>query len=355
MSRKTLSTLLGVLSSILPWLLYVFFPGLALAQAPSSTNPNRSSSESTAGSVTIISQIRANSTVPKWCYGSEPAFVFAQGRSLVRADASGNVIERLDLSDSISLRTLSCSRDGRTISLLTGFDKRLVVIDTNTREKSVYSFVDANLAGIRYGSFMSPDGNTLTLPGQPVLLSGSDLLRDKRVIRVDSGDVFWTKDLVFTREGASRRFRVRRLSDLGDVETIELRHGDMFDGIYQCSDTLYVAYTLEKMDQRFLEPIPDRQQSQKSGVKFDRVGDVEQGENACTVSFEYETKDKLHEVKSVMVLQDRGSWTKDLSGFNFRRFSFAASKDHKLLLTWQPATPSGSHDTAGIVVLRIGE
>jgi hypothetical protein len=64
---------------------------------------------------------------------------------------------------------------------------------------------------------MSADGNTFALPSAPSLISGKDVLRNKRIVQTGGGDVFWTKDILFVQADGKNRYRMLRSSDLSDL------------------------------------------------------------------------------------------------------------------------------------------
>jgi hypothetical protein len=57
----------------------------------------------------------------------------------------------------------------------------------------------------------------LLLPSAPSLISGTDVLRNKRVVQTGGRTAYWTKDILFLGADEGDGYRMLRSGDLSDL------------------------------------------------------------------------------------------------------------------------------------------
>jgi hypothetical protein len=163
-----------------------------------------------------------------WCYsaGGEPTFVFAKHKMLFRYDVSGKLLFKYEANwlDDVTdprgaIGSFSCSRDGKTLWFVNDGNTRLAI---HTAESGLSEY-EASLPTRNFdeSTVMSPDGGTFFLSSAPSLLSGKDVLRDRRVVQVGKANAHWTDDVIFLGAIDDRRFRMLRTSDLSAIGELQ--------------------------------------------------------------------------------------------------------------------------------------
>jgi hypothetical protein len=336
---------------------FLWVPGVAFAHASELSEEvwEKSQIGAISTSASIIYKFETRGLpLPRWCYDSAPTIIISRDQALLKIDIQGTLVQRFDLAYPIANRTLSCSRDGRTISFLNARQDRLVILDESLRTRSEYALRSGDLFSVRYGALMSPDGDAFALPSEPVLVYGRDILREKRVVRVDSGDVFWTKSLLFTRVGRTKSFRTYRLPDFSEAEPVEFPAAWLLNGIFDCSGRYYVSYLEE--DEQYFQRF---ELSQKGTLKIDStsrysaVGEAQKDYDACSVSIGTKHADGTYKASEIVVLGDTVRMRVAVPDLGLAPTSFAASKDLRVLLSGQPPLPLGSQNSANLIVLQI--
>jgi hypothetical protein len=345
-----------ILSVFLVATLHIGFEVVAETIAPQGSSKIRSAS----ASASIISRFETTSDLPlpRWCYDSVPAFIVAQGRSLLRVNTEGAILQRIDLDYPIAERTLSCSRDGRTISFLNAKEDRIAIVDRRLNARSVYALDEDNLLHVRYGSLMSPDGSMFALPGEPALVSGPDILREKVTLRVDNPDVFWTKDLLFARQGRTKSMRLYRLPTFSDTGLIEFPAKWLINSIYDCSGMYYVSYIDDENDQQYLQqfnlgPLRAGKANIELKTKYGELGEAQKDYDTCSISIAQERPNGIYGASKVILLSNKVQIQVTTSKLALSATPFAASKDMSFLLTGQPPVLAGRHNPGNVLVLQI--
>jgi hypothetical protein len=315
-------------------------------------------SEENVHTASIISEIDVKpSTSPAWCYDAEPAFVFGKDRTVFRYDASGKLLWQVTAPWEMgAVGNVSCSDDGKVLYFNNWTNTRLAIYSPENG-LSIYemSVPDIYKPG---GISLSADGSTFALPSAPSLVSGVDVLRNKRVVQTGDRSAFWTRDILFVDVDGKNRFRMRRSGDLSDLGILDLNPKRGIQGIFECGKTYFVLYWKDELQRRDLEWINDRRlQPGGTRANFVNVGAVDAFDRACTVSLAHDVDGAL-ELKSALILEDR---VQERLGFRDARTlseGLSVSRDRRLILgiRYMPARPgdviTGSTPTR-VVVLRI--
>jgi hypothetical protein len=142
---------------------------------------------------TIVSAFDFQGKV-RFCYDQQPEFIYfrntGNGRSAVEArsmDASIRTI--FDFPGLGDDNSLSCSVDGSTVAALNTIKDRLYIY--KAPQLSVYKFDRGLLYSVtgQY-SLLSPDGSAIGVPGDPIHVSGPDVLRQMRFFRTKRNAFF---------------------------------------------------------------------------------------------------------------------------------------------------------------------
>ena len=153
-----------------------------------------------------------------------------------------------------SIANLSCSEDGKTISFTNPQNTHLSVLDVDSNALAGY-------ATSTLFDLMSPDGSIFALESEPMPVSGPDILRSRRVLRLISHDVHWTREFVFVRANSrdnQDKFRILRISDLNEIGTIEFPVDRAVKSIFECSGSYFLKYDEDKSGKySIIEPIND--------------------------------------------------------------------------------------------------
>jgi hypothetical protein len=317
-------------------------------------------------SASVVSRVELNHLGSgTWCYGSEPAYIFQDDRKLKRADIKGDVSVLLEVPEYFNSE--ACSEDGQTISFFTQPNVReptlrLTVVDVPSGKKAEYLMSPPKLNGLYFNprgrSMMSPDGTVFALPSQPVLVSGPDLLKDRRIIHTDTDDVFWTHQFIFVREGEGNRYRIQRLFDLHDIGTIDLPADRIVRTIVECQGSYFARYFIDKLQQDVLEPITDARLGGKRAIVLKDIGSISQSGDGCAVALT-RVVSGVEEVGAVELLGRNPLGRIDLSALGHPgplehlAYRFQLSKDGKFLLGSQMLGPIGNFRQSRIVALRI--
>jgi hypothetical protein len=251
----------------------------------------------------IVQGLDINDTSPAaWCGDT---FVFRKDRTIFRYDTSGKLIWQTSAPwEMQNIDNFSCSVDGKVLYFTNSKFNRLSIYSVEDG-LSEYAMSVPDLYNQAFFSLMSDDGSTFALPSVPSLISGKDVLRNKRVVQTDGASVYWTKDTLFIKADKKNHFRMIRSSDLSDLGGLELNPARGVQGIFECGKVYFVLYWKDELDRRDLEWINDRR-LQSSGVRtgFDHVAGVNQFDGSCIVALEHDVAG-TNILKSAVVLQDR--------------------------------------------------
>jgi hypothetical protein len=349
----------------------VLLSSLAMVVGPhASAQQNLTAKQASPGgstySTSVVYQVEMNHLgTGTWCYGSEPAFIFQDDRKLKRADIKGDVSVLLELPE--FLNSESCSEDGQTISFFSHPNAReptlrLTVVDVPSGKKSEYLISPPKSNGLYFDprgrSMMSLDGAIFALPSQPVLVSGPDLLKERRIIHTDTNDVFWTHQFVFVKEGEGNRYRIQRLSDLRDIGTIDLPSDRIVNAIVECQGSYFAHYFIDKLQQQVLEPITDPRLGGKRATALKDIGFISQSRDGCAVALT-RVVSGVEEVGAVELLGRNPLGRIDLGvlghpgPLEHLAYRFQLSKDGRFLLGIQMLGPIGIFRKSRIVALKI--
>jgi hypothetical protein len=136
----------------------------------------------------------------RFCYDQVPEIIYFQhdGKTeltdIVARSIDGRVRTIAQFPGFGVERSLSCSVDGSTIAALGGDEDHLYIVRAS--QVSVYKF-DSSLMYSVAGqySLLSPDGSMISVPGEPIHVSGPDVLRQMKFLR--------TERYVFFENGAA--------------------------------------------------------------------------------------------------------------------------------------------------------
>jgi hypothetical protein len=228
---------------------------------------------------TVIQIPVIDSSEPRWCYDGTPELLFFSGRTLFSSALDGNITKLVQLDRAIDGRSLSCSRDGRLIFFRS--DLHDFVYLYRDGRLAVYAVKPSLPGNIRYGSLLSPNGDVLALPNEPHLVSGPDLLRDKRVLGVRYLDIFWTRREVYVGRDTENY-------DVLSIETLD-KVGSLFvgnrlvDEIVDCGgDTRMMTY-LDPANERHGAYLSADGLSVDSSQIYDDVGAITSSGEVCVL------------------------------------------------------------------------
>jgi hypothetical protein len=144
------------------------------------------------------------------CYAELPAFIFARkgqsgGYTIVSLSFDGVERELLHLDGLVSVPSLSCSNDGSVIAVLREVPPKSVdLFILKSGVPSQYQLDSWPINSTRgKTSLLSEDGHSLSLPAEPRLISGPDIIRDMRLFVYSSGNTFFLEDrIVYDREAS---------------------------------------------------------------------------------------------------------------------------------------------------------
>jgi hypothetical protein len=289
----------------------------------------------------IIQEIDADdSSLAVWCYDTEPAFVFSKDQTVFRYDTSGKLLWQM----SAPLEIGACSNDGKVLYFTNDYRTKLAIYSPENG-LSEYEMSVPKLYNPPPNSLMSPDGNTFAMSSAPSIISGKDVLRDKRIVQTGGGDVFRTKDILFVQAGEKNRYRMLRTSDLSDLGILKLQPTADVHGIFECGKTYFVLYWKEQLQRRDLEWINDRRlQPNGARTRFEGVGAVDQADDFCTVSLFHRVRG-VEWVETVSILQDRFQERIDLRNIKDLAAWLKVSRDRRFILgTQYYERPTGALD-----------
>jgi hypothetical protein len=320
----------------------------AVAQTPPKGKSENGTSQSKVYSASVFSEISIDHKIGgvRWCYESDPAVIFGKDRLLLRADLKGNVVQLLEAPYSIA--NLSCSEDGKTISFTNPQDTQLSILDVGSNELMGY----ATSAPF---DLMSPDGSIFALESEPMLVSGPDILRSRRVLRLISHDVHWTRELVFVRANPrdnQDKFRILRISDLSEIGIIEFPVDRAVVSIFECSGAYFLVYDQDQLGKySIVEQINDPRLGGATKAKFVPIAPLRYG--FCSIRF----AGAVRESTNIRLLRGDTQMTIDLrkvKPFEGRNVS-NVSKDGRFLLAlkWSGKPGERIRDVIGFVVLRL--
>jgi hypothetical protein len=122
----------------------------------------------------------------RFCYDQQPEFIYfhktGSGRTAVESRSiDGRTRTIFDFPGLGDERSLSCSMDGSTVAALNTTKDRLYIFKAS--QLSVYKFDRGLLYSVsgEY-SLLSPDGAAISVPGNPIHVSGPDVLRQMRFL-----------------------------------------------------------------------------------------------------------------------------------------------------------------------------
>ena len=319
----------------------------AIAQTPPRGKPENAASQSKVYSASVFSEISIDHKIGgvRWCYESDPAVIFGKDRLLLRADLKGNVAQLLEAPYSIA--NLNCSEDGKTISFTNPQNTQLSVLDVGSNELAGYTVSN-------FVSLMSPDGNIFAFESEPMLVSGPDILRNRRILRVISDDVHWTREFVFVRASPrdnQDKFRILRISDLSEIGTIEFPVDRVVVSIFECSGSYFLVYDQDQFGKySIVEQIRDPRLGGVTKAKFVPIAPSRYG--FCSIRFA--GLGAVRESTSIRLLKGDTQMTIDLrkvKPFEGRN----VSKDGRFLLALKLSGQPDERirDVIGFVVLRV--
>lgn len=304
-----------------------------VAHAQETRNAVRSSDHETRGelSLQLLAEIKTKGDVlPKWC-GNK--VVFPDDKTIFGASASpGARAETLvEIQGGISDRSFDCSRDGKTILFLNGAEDRLFIFEGSQLSEYVISAhrVISGL-GFRYGSLLSPDGNTIAMPATVVRLNqGPDILKSKRILKTSDTDVFWTSRNVIFHLGGNR-FAVASLSNLKIERIVATPSGSLVNGIHECGGGRYVLDHIDDRDNEHLVSL--NFQTFALGARLIpnvEFGGIDSNGDACLL-----TKSNNVSATQLIFLRGKNKQSIDISLLRFSS-NFVLSKDGKAVASYQ--------------------
>jgi hypothetical protein len=298
-----------------------------------------------------------NTSGAQWCYDTEPAFVFSKDRTVFRYDTSGKLLWQTSAPWEMGvIGNVSCSNDGKVLYFANYSGTRLSIYSSEDG-LSEYEMSVPHSYSPSY-SLMSADGSTFALPSAPSLISGKDVLRNKRVVQTGGQPVFWTKDILFVQTDEYHRFRMLRSGDLSDRGVLSLNPRLGVQGIFECGKSYFVLYSKDASERNDLEWINDRRlQSGGAPTRFENVGVVEEFGGSCTVSLEHVVAGGQR-LKSAVILEDRVQERLEFRNTGELSSRLSVSRDRRLILgihylLARPGDVAHGGTPSRVVVLRI--
>ncbi len=233
-----------------------------------------------------------------WCYDTEPAFVFSTDRSVLRYDTSGKLIEKLDFDFRVD--GPFCSDDGKILYFTRGERWWIYSAQSGLSE---YAVKLPKLYNSGVYSKMSADGRSFALPSAPSLVSGTDVLRDMRIVQTGGAQAFWTKDILFVETEEKNSFRMLRTGDLSELGVLKL--GSPVVGIFECGKTYYAVHWKDELQRHDLDQINDRRLGAgETPARYTDVGGVDAFRGTCTVPLMMQDARGAAHLKSAVILED---------------------------------------------------
>ena len=295
------------------------------------------------GELSVINEIPVSADVdPQWCYGTDPAFIFVEGRSLYKANLQGEKILVSELSKPIDDLTLRCSLDGRTISFLSAQHEFAYIIENG--DLSEYSLLDDfKKINVRYGSLMSPEGSAFVL-GVDRLTRGIDILKQKKIYAFDSGEIFWTdKYIIHGSKNNSFVFENRQNAGSARADRapeINFKRGVLLDNIERCGKDVYVTAFSDEADTQFAEMFTDEHPNSRTRLTSKKlIGRLNSGGKDCLLSVMFLDKYGWESADGLLLLADGSQKYFDLRWSGYRSDRFRLSKDSRFVLTYQMFWP----------------
>ena len=271
-----------------------------------------------------------NPSPPVWCYDTEPAFVISKDRTVFRYDTSGKLLWQMSVPWEMgSIGDLLCSNDGKVLYVTNSRGNRLSIYSP---ENGLSEYEMSAPDFFHQGTMISDDGSTFVLPSAPSLLSGKDVLHDKRFMPSVQRTPFWTKDILFLPAADENSYRMLRNSDLSDLGVVKPRPTHGVQRIVECGKSYFALYWKDEVQRRYLERINDRRlQSNGAPTRFDNVGVVEEFDGSCTVALVHHVNG-TEQLKSAAILRDGIQEWIDFSNTRTLIPRFSVSKDRRLML-----------------------
>lgn len=324
----------------------LFASNLVAAKSPEKNSPTAS----------IVQEIDMDDTsAATWC---DDTFVLHNDRTVFRYDTSGKLLWQMSAPWEMGIiGDVLCSDDGKVLYFNNQAGTRLSIY---SRENglSEYEMSVPDLYRSRSLSLMSADGSTFALPSAPSLISGTDVLRNKRVVQTGGRAAFWTRDILFVQADRGNRFRMLRSGDLSELGVLTLDPRRDVSGIFECGKTYFALYWKDELDRSDLEWINDRR-LQPNGIRtrFDNVGVVEEFGGTCTVTLDHDVAG-TRLLKSAAILQDRVQERFDFRNTRALASRLSISRDRRLILGFhyllaRPGDVATGSTPHRVVVLRI--
>jgi hypothetical protein len=123
----------------------------------------------------------------QFCYDQQPEFIYFRktdsGKTAVESRfIDGRTTTLFELPGPGDENSLSCSVDGSTIAALNTTQDRLYILKAS--QLSIYKFDRGLFFSVRSShSLLSPDGSTISVPGDPIHVSGPDVLKQMRFLK----------------------------------------------------------------------------------------------------------------------------------------------------------------------------
>jgi hypothetical protein len=128
----------------------------------------------------------------RFCYDQVPEIIYFHNAvggptTIESRSIDGRTRTLFELPDRGDERSLSCSVDGSTIAALDSDQDHLYIFKAS--QVSVYKFTRRLLYSVfgKY-SLLSPDGAMISVPGEPIHVSGPDVLTQMRFLRTERGE-----------------------------------------------------------------------------------------------------------------------------------------------------------------------
>jgi hypothetical protein len=143
---------------------------------------------------TVVSAFDFQNRV-RFCYDQRPEYIYLHnadnGRTAVVARSlDGQTRTLFELPGFGDDNSLSCSTDGSTIAVLDMHQDYMFIF--RAAQVSIYKFDRDLFYSVRgESSLLSPDGSTVSAPGDPTHVSGPDVLKQMRFLRTDRLQDAW--------------------------------------------------------------------------------------------------------------------------------------------------------------------
>ncbi len=193
-------------------------------------------------------------------------------------------------------------------------------------------------------------------PADPVHLAGPNILGAKRVVRVETFDVFWTTEYMIARSAANA-YSIKSFKSLKQLSIWEPPLNTLLDGVFECGARALFLQQPDIEDRKSLVTLNISPQGaikpEKDRTKIDDVGAVESGQRQCLVSTVTLNDLNVSVVDRLILLRDLPRASIALAPLMFVSSRFSLSKQAEYAISFQ-SNALRQRPGGRIVILSIG-